>query len=428
MLHIDEPDDKKWTGLQWAVINGHTECVKILLEKENENKTKHSLNESVAKVKHDDMPKDHNKTEFDDVFKKPLNPADNGKYNPLHWAAYKGNVIISSILLKHENLYDPLETDNYGNNALHQAAASNKLELFKLFMGRGIDLEIKNSRSHMAYDLTSNKAIQQLILKTLAVKTCQLCPKQFDFFSKRYLCSIKEEVVCKNCCIRDYYYEHPNSNDKDMYDCRCKTCHQEITKAEEDLRNAITSNNLSNLTETFALAKNFKICQLLIEEAKINLDRLSREKQILEHLNNLKTVENHKSIEKSVFQLEEMVRVAKQHNIELDFSIIEKAYLEKNRLLAEKELRKILSNLTVAETNKDTLENLNEKIDNAKKCSVDEGYIVHGVDLSEKMQLNLKSRDLLDLFLAYPIREYPKIEPVDPKKRGAISIIINFNK
>ena len=29
-------------------------------------------------------------SDFDEAFKKPLNPADNGKYSPLYWRAYKG--------------------------------------------------------------------------------------------------------------------------------------------------------------------------------------------------------------------------------------------------------------------------------------------------------------------------------------------------
>ena len=72
---------------------------------------------------------------------------------------------------------DPLRVDDYGNNALHQAAASNLLETFKLFMGLGIDLELKNSRNHMAIDLTTNKEIKELIKKTLNVKKCNICNK-----------------------------------------------------------------------------------------------------------------------------------------------------------------------------------------------------------------------------------------------------------
>ena len=42
--------------------------------------------------------------------------------------------------------------------------------------------------------------------------------------------------------------------------------------------------------------------------------------------------------------------------------------------------------------------------------------IVIGSDLSEKIRLNLDANDILNKFLEYPIREYPVVEEVDPKK------------
>ena len=39
LLEILEPDDNKWTGLQWAVVNNHSEIVKILYQKQLENRT-----------------------------------------------------------------------------------------------------------------------------------------------------------------------------------------------------------------------------------------------------------------------------------------------------------------------------------------------------------------------------------------------------
>ena len=79
-----------------------------------------------------------------------------------------------------------MEVDSYGDNALHQAAAGNHYDTFKLFMGLGIDLDYKNSRSHKAIDLTTNKKIEELINKTLKAKECCLCHKIFDFDNKRY--------------------------------------------------------------------------------------------------------------------------------------------------------------------------------------------------------------------------------------------------
>ena len=423
MLNIKEVDERGWDGLQWAVVNGHAEVVKILLEKYDDVKNE-SINEQMKQKLNDEIS--HNKNDFDEIFRKPPNPRDYGKYNPLHWAAYKGHSLITSILLKHS--YNPLDIDNVGNTALHQAAASNNLEVFKIFMGLGIDLEVTNARSHIASDLTSDKEIKALIEKTLSVKKCQICSREFDFFIKRYLCAIKNEVICKNCCVSDFFYEHKNSKERNLIECRCKNCYNFILENESNVKNAIKSNSLTELSEVYNYVKqnNIKICCKLSAEAEFNIDRLQREKKIIEHLNNLKVVENHKTIEKSVFILEEMIKEAKDKSIGLDMIVVEKTFSEKNRLLAEKELRKLMSNLTVELSSPDNLFILNDKILNAKMSGVEEKYIETALELSKKIQLNLAAKELLELFVAYPLREYPKIEPIDPKKSKFL-IINNFN-
>lgn len=408
----------KWSALQWGVVNGHAEVVKVLLEKREELRSKGvpvtEEKENVEEVK------DYKKNEFDDIFKKPPNSSDSGQYTPLHWATYKGNVVVSSILIKYG--FDPLEIDNVGNVTLHQAAASNNLDTFRLLMGLGLDLELKNDRGHMSIDLTANKDIRLLIEKSLSIKNCQICSKQFDFFVKRYLCAIKGEIICKGCCISDYYYEKVTSQDKDILECRCVNCYNFILETETHLRNAIGLNNLEEIFNFYHNIKqeNIKISCKLADEAELNINRLEREKKIFEHLNNLMVVENHKTIEKSVHQLDEMIQNAKENKIELDINVVEKAFLQKNRLLAEKELRKVLSNLTVEQSSPENLQNLDEKINNAKMCGVEEKYLEVAVKLRENIQLNLQARELLDMFLAYPIREYPKVEPVDPKNKSKL--------
>lgn len=408
---VKEVDDSKWTGLLWAVINDFREAVKIIYKKQKE------VEEEESKVKKvEDTSSAKHISEIDEAFKKPLNPADNGKYTPLHWSAYKGLDVISSILLNMN--CNPLEVDSYGNNALHQAAASNKVSTFKLFMGLGIDLEYKNSRNHMPIDLTTNKAIQNFITKSLSIKSCELCKKLFHFSNKRYLCSINEEVICKNCCTIQYFYETETSNDKDVRDCRCNACYNDIVKAEKDLQAAIDSNNLEKLQQQYEISQKYKICCKLSKSARENLDRLAREKQITEHLDSLKVVPEYKIIEKSVYLLNEMITSAEANKIKLDDQIITRAYLESNRLLAEKELRKTLSNMSVSMASDENLESLTQIVDNAQKCNVDKSYVDVGVDLIEKIKLNLCAKKLLAMFIEYPIREYPVIEVIDPKKKS----------
>ena len=413
-----ELDTAGWSALQWAIVNNHPEVVKILYPKIKE------LEANLEKVKKEkeDQKISHELTDFDEAFKKPLNPADNGKYTPLHWSAYKGYDIISSILIKMG--CDPMEVDSYGDNALHQACAGNHYDTFKLFMGLGIDLDYKNSRSHKALDLTTNKNIEDLINKILKAKECCLCHKIFDFDNKRYLCSIKEDIICKNCSRIDYYYPTEDSEEKDIRDCRCKNCQDEIIKAENDLREAILSNNLEKLTTQFAESKKYKIDLHLYKEATLNEDRLKREKEIKEHLDSLKVVEDHKTILKQVDELDKKLKDAEDNNVQLDKNLIQRAKDEKLRLLAEKELRQFLSNVTIAMASKENLDDLTNKVDTADKYKVTEEYVAKGKDLKEKFILNLDAKDIMDKFKEYPIREYPVVEEVDPKKKSKKFILI----
>jgi len=415
-----ELDATGWSALQWAIVNNHPEVVKVLYPKIKELEA----NIEKSKKEKDDQKLSRELTDFDEAFKKPLNPADNGKYTPLHWSAYKGYDIISSILIKMG--CDPMEVDSYGDNALHQACAGNHYDTFKLFMGLGIDLDYKNSRSHKAIDLTTNKDIEDLINKILKAKECCLCHKIFDFDNKRYLCSIKEDIICKNCSRIDYYYPTEDSEEKDIRDCRCKDCQDEIIKAENDLREAILSNNLEKLTTQFAESKKYKIDLHLYKEATLNEDRLRREKDIKEHLDSLKVVEDHKTILKQVDELDKKLKDAEDNNVQLDKNLIQRAKDEKLRLLAEKELRQFLSNVTIGMASQENLDDLTGKVDTADKYKVAEEYVAKGKDLKEKFILNLDAKDIMAKFKDYPIREYPVVEEVDPKKKSKKYYYINF--
>jgi len=425
-VEIDAEDDKKWTGLIWAVINNHKSIIKVILAKQEKIKQEskaQALSESqILKLEKEQKEKerDRDMNEVEDVFKKPLNPSNYGKYNPLHWSAYKGNILITSILIKAD--YMPIEIDNYGNTALHQAAASNNLELFKLFMGLGIDLEVKNARSHMAIDLTSNKYIKDLIHKTLEIKNCQICNKLFDFFTKRFFCYVNNETVCKNCCMQEYYYENVDAGEKEIFECRCKNCFKHIVDSENNLRNAIKSNNLEeiNAAVNYIKINKIEICPKLNKSSDFEIDRLEREKKIYTHLENLKVVENHKTIEKSVYLLDEMLKEAQIHEIPLDNSVIEKAHNEKSRLLAEKELRRALNNYTVDDSSLENLAVVTEKVTNSKAFNVEAKFVEQGEDIIKKMQLNIGAKDILELLCEYPIREYPKPEDNDPKKKSKL--------
>jgi hypothetical protein len=340
MLDIDDKDENNWTGIIWAVVNNNVEVVKLLLEHIDKfKKNEEALNANNTLKKSATQTTEEEGNNFDEKFKKPENPTQKGKYNPLHWAAFKGNVVLSSLLLKAG--FDPLEIDKYGNTALHQAAASNNEDLFILYMGLGLELNITNARNHTPLELTSNKNIKNLIHSTLAVKNCTICNKPYDFFNHRFLCSICKKVICRTDCKTEYYYIDTDSNEKDIQSCRCNLCYETIKFHENYLREAIRSNVLERILEATSMIreKNIKICVKLKQESETEITRLETEKKINIYLNSLKVVENHKTISKSVYLLEEMVKEAKDKNIIIDNETVEKTLKEKGRLEAERELR-----------------------------------------------------------------------------------------
>ena len=419
LLDILELDSGGWSALQWAIVNNHPEIVKIVYKKYEKEKNNKKNTKSNTQI--DESKKISLLQNFDSAFEKPLNPADSGKYTPLHWSAYKGLNLISSILLKMG--CDPMEVDNYGDNSLHQAAAGNNYDTFKLFMGLGIDLELKNSRSHKVIDLTTNKDIQNLINKILNEKKCEICGKAFDFDNKRYLCYIKEEIICKNCAVIDYYYDTEDAKEKDLMECRCKKCQDDIIKVEKKLNEAIESQNLEKLKSEINESKKYRIDLHLKKLALQNEDKLFREKEINELLESLKVVSDHKIILKKVYELEEKIKSAEEKKVIIDQNLLNKALKEKGRLLAEKDLRQLLSNLSIEMASEENLKDLNEKVEIAKNNNVSDNYIKIGLDLIEKYKSNLDAKDILKKFEEYPTREYPVIED-DPKKSNYL--IFNF--
>ena len=123
----------------------------------------------------------------------------------------------------------------------------------------------------------------------------------FDFFTKRCFCYINYETVCNSCCKQEYYFEKLESDNKEILECRCIKCHKEIVDAENNLKQSIKSNNLEEIYKAanFVKINKIKICLKLNKSSDFEIDRLEREKQIFIHLDNLKVVENHKTIEKS---------------------------------------------------------------------------------------------------------------------------------
>ena len=208
-------------------------------------------------------------------------------------------------------------------------------------MGLGIDLEIKNSRYHTALDLASDKQIRDIINRTLSIKNCNICSKLFDFFAHQFVCNICNNVICSNCCSSDYIFQTISCEEKDLRECRCKTCSTTIKSHENSLKDAIKTNILHDIVQQNDLIKLQKInidCKLGVE-AETEIVRLQTEKKINIYLDNLKVVDNHKTIIKSVSVLDDLISNSIKEKIMVDALVLERVDSQKKRLLAEKELR-----------------------------------------------------------------------------------------
>ena len=181
--------------------------------------------------------------EIHDPFVKPKVASEVGKYTPLHWASYKGFYKVVWILLKQE--MTPLDIDQHGNTAVHQASASGNKKVLECFLSRGIDVDIKNARGHTPLDLAVGDEVKNLIKKAIQTKNCKdpTCNSKFTFKNIRYYCESCEQFYCKNSSETYWVYETKDSEDQERPVCRCQTCSKSIKKQEDNLRSAMKTMN-----------------------------------------------------------------------------------------------------------------------------------------------------------------------------------------
>ena len=114
-----------WSPILWAACNGSEEIVRLLVK---QGACAPYMNQSKAL----DQGADNKSSDDYDPFVKQPDPKKFGKYTPLHWASYKGFYKVTWILLKQG--MSPLDVDQYGNTAVHQAAASKSIDVLKCFL------------------------------------------------------------------------------------------------------------------------------------------------------------------------------------------------------------------------------------------------------------------------------------------------------
>lgn len=397
--NVNFEDRKKWTPLLWASCQGHKEVVKVLLEAGGLTYYR-SIEESILRNKNGKA-------------------SEVGKYTPLHWAAFNGHLKVVWLLLK--SGFSPLVIDMFGNTAIHQAAAGDRVEVMECFLSFGVDINVKNARMHQPRDLATNKDVKELIKVARECPKCTYCQSFFDFTVMRFLCLVCKKFFCENCITRDWVYEESASEEAERPVSRCSKCLELIREAEERLTDALAANEFEVVDEALqsVTSGSIDIDVKLLRRATIEHERLKTEGIIRRAVEALQVVDDYKTILKAVNHLNFLLEDAKQRGVDIDTKIMTSVRTETDRLVAERNLRHQTLISPVSTASPEDVSRLEELVIKASGNSVEGRYIEEAKMLVEKMQRNIQAHNILRSFLDYPMREYPEVVIVDPRKRGA---------
>lgn len=380
-------DKKNWTPLMWASAQGHTEIVKILLERSG----KQAMNDNAEK------------------------PA--GQHTPLHWSSFNGHLHVVWALIKQG--FNPNEIDKYGNNCIHHAVAGNRKDILETFLALGVHASHKNNRSHTPIQMTSDTEIKEIISSAISASRCKKCSSYFDIRNTKQLCQVCKKYFCSNCKLLSWVFIAPESVEEEKPVLRCLDCQTLVDQAEYQLQEAIDSNSLVKLTNLIEKIseENINVDVKILHKANREVERLKTELEINNFIGTLQYVENYKTIQKSVYLLKEMQDEAAKQGIKLDQKLLDKIQKERERLMAERNLRYQVSIVGLPDAKPEMVKNIEELARICDQLEVSATYTQKARELSGKMKEIIESHNILRKFLDYPLREYPDFAPPDPKKK-----------
>lgn len=153
----------------------------------------------------------------------------------------------------------------------------------------------------------------------------------------------------------------------------------------------------------------------LLDRGKIEHERLRTEGIISRYLESVAVVDDYKTIQKSVNTITEMLDDAVRRGVEVDPVIIGKADIERERLVAERNLRHATTTAPIAIATNEDVSHLEDLIMKATDKKVANEYVQEGEVLAGTMQSNINAHHILALFLDYPPRDYPPPPEIDKR-------------
>ena len=167
----------------YASLDGHTDIVKLLLERGADPNIKHSIYGHTALMKatensHIDIIRILLESDVDINIQNSYGDAS------LIYASREGRIEIVRLLL--ENGADPNIKNNWSETPLMMASISGHSDIVRLLLERGADINIQNRYGFTAYDKTRYRDIKNLIQEYMDLQRMQR-PQQNLAFMKYFL-------------------------------------------------------------------------------------------------------------------------------------------------------------------------------------------------------------------------------------------------
>jgi len=412
-------EEKKWNAFIWACSKGYTEIVRFLLEKgagkpylPKEEKVEQQQPTHYSTLNQENPNDKQEKKIGQGVINSSARPT------PLQWACFKGHTQIVWLLLKAG--LDLLETDAFGNNAIHQAVAGGNVDVVETLLQYGVRIDYKNNRGHTVMDLCTEPKIRQYLKEYENATYCNETHKAFGPGEIKYLCIISGKYFSKDATELHWIYENKDATECEKLERRSITAQEEVLRIERELSDLIKSYEYEKLCEKLQYIDdhNIHIGVKLLHKAHIHQEKLRTQILIDTYINSLKEVDNYKTIKKSINSINDMIEDAKKRNVHIDEDLLAKAGGQNERLDSERNLRFVLDNPNIGKSTPEEV----EKIEELKRIAIEKGvaikYCEEIDELLDKMKKNITANTIIQNFCTYPVRDwYPPVYYLDPKTK-----------